>query len=104
MSKWTKEKMNEVYNLAMSKARVDEAFRKSLLEDPNKAIEELSGIAIEGDAKIRVIENDPSYLATFVLPEMIGEEVTADDLDAVAGGSCAANICGADVCVGNVSK
>lgn len=104
MSKWTNEKVNEVYNLAMGKARVDADFRKRLLEDPNKVIEELAGIPIEGDSKIRVIDYDPGYLATFVLPEMLGEEVTADDLDAIAGGSCAGNVCGGNGCAGQVTK
>lgn len=104
MSKWTNEKVNEVYNLAMNKARVDADFRKKLLEDPNATIEELAGIPLEMDGKIRVIEYDPSYVATFVLPEMLGEEVSADDLDAVAGGSCAGNACGGNGCAGQVTK
>ena len=103
MSKWTNEKVNEVFNLAMSRAKVDADFRKKLLEDPNKVIEELAGIPIEG-GKIRVIDYDPTYLATFVLPEMLGEEVSADDLDAVAGGSCAGNVCGANGCAGQATK
>lgn len=104
MSKWTNEKVNEVFNLAMNKAKVDMDFRKKLLEDPNKTIEELAGIPIETEGKIRVIDYDPQYLATFVLPEMLGEEVSADDLDAVAGGSCAGNACAGNGCAGQVTK
>ena len=104
MGKWTTEKVNEVYALAAEKAKVDEAFRKALVEHPNKAIEELSGMEVPADFKIRVIEYDPAYQATFVLPEMLGDEFSADDLDAVAGGACGGDVCAGNVCGGNISK
>lgn len=104
MSTWTKEKMDEVYGLVMEKARVDEAFRKNLIADPNKTIEELAGIPVPADYKIRVIEHDPAYQATFFLPEMLGEEITVEDMDTVAGGSCAAEACAGQMCAGQVGK
>lgn len=101
---WTNEKVQEVYELAMKKAMVDEEFRKSITENPHKAIEELSGMKIDEDITIRVIENDPNYQMTFILPEMLGEEISADDLDSVVGGSCGGNACAGNGCAGQITK
>ena len=36
--------------------------------------------------KIKFIEKDPSYNATFVLPDLMSDEINEEDLDKVAGG------------------
>lgn len=88
----------------------DEEFRKELLADPNGVIERESGGKLPEGFKVNIIESDPAYTATFVLPDMIGDELEDDELDQVAGGisviavasACGAAIsvtaCGADAC------
>jgi hypothetical protein len=98
---WTQEEMNEVYAKVMQKATADEEFRKELLENPKVAIEKLTGETLPDDYKIKVLENDPNYTATFVLPDL-RTDLDLDDLENVAGGlgDCAGkdgNLCGNQV-------
>ena len=106
MANWTKEEMEATYKQVMEKARTDASYRAKLLEDPRKAISELSGKEIPESYKIRIIEQDPAYDATFFLPAMVGDEFSADDLDAISGGSCAGDVCGAkgEACAGQITK
>lgn len=113
---WTQEKLNELYVKIRKQAITDEEFRKELLADPNRVIERESGQKLPEGFQINVVENDPAYDATFVLPDMIGEELEDKELDQVAGGvvslllvisACAAalglNLCAADACAAKVS-
>ena len=88
---WTKEQMEETYQQVVKKAVTDEEFRKELLANPNEAISKVAGIPVE---------QDPSYQATFLLPPMLPEDVSDEDLEAVAGGDCVqdVDICGAQGC------
>lgn len=107
---WTLEKLNELYLKVQKQAIVDEEYRKALLEDPNGVIEKEIGEKLPEGFKINVVESDPAYAATFVLPDLLGDELQDDDLDQVAGGwsgviavsACAAAIslsgCAADAC------
>lgn len=108
---WTQENLNSLYLKIQQMAVTDEEFRKALLENPNKVIEELIGEKLPEGFKVNIIENDPAYNATFVLPSFMGEELEDEDLDQVAGGisvlavisTCAVAIdvgggCAADVC------
>ncbi|MDR0691006.1 MAG: NHLP leader peptide family RiPP precursor [Streptococcaceae bacterium] len=102
---WTQEEINEMYAKVMQKATTDEEFRQELLDDPKSAIEKLTGETLPDDYKIKVLENDPNYTATFVLPDL-KPDLDADDLESVAGGVCyadGANVCGNQV-QGNQSK
>ena len=101
---WTKEQINEIYVEVQRNAMTDEEFRNELLENPAKAIEKIAGIPLPDDYKIKVIENDPAYAATFVLPPMVSDELDEDALDAVAGGACGIDGCAADACAGDISK
>jgi hypothetical protein len=84
---WTPEEINEIYAKVMQKATTDEEFRKEVIASPNQAIANLTGEAVPDDYKIKVLENDPNYTATFVLPAMKADEkLNIDDLDRVAGG------------------
>ena len=78
-------KMEQVYQQVLRRSMTDEDYRKALLANPAKAIEEETGFAVPADYKVR-----------------IGEDVSAEDLDAVAGGLCGANFapCGAEACGG----
>ena len=96
---WTQEKIDEVYREAQQKAATDEEFREELLKNPNDVIAKLAGEELPEDFRVRVIENDPQYAATFVLPPMVSGELTGDGPKLEAGkicgvdGSCAARAC-----------
>lgn len=85
---WTQEKMNEIYMKVQQLAVTDEEFRNKLLEDTNAAIEKVAGEPVPENFKVKVIESDPQYAATFVLPPMISDELDDEALDSVAGGVC----------------
>lgn len=95
---WTKEKINDIYQNIQRLAVTDEEFREQLLKDPNAAISKIAGEELPSDYKIKVIENDPKYAATFVLPPMVSDELNDEDLDKVAGGACIIDGCGAEAC------
>lgn len=114
--KWTQESMNELYFKVQKQAMIDEEFRKALLENPNAVIEEAAGEKLPEGFAINIIESDPAYSATFVLPDLLTEELEDADLDQVAGGvvsvlvivsACAAAIspsaCLADACAARVA-
>ena len=84
---WTQEKLEALYVEVQKKAMTDEAFRKELLADSTKAIEALAGEKLPEGFKLKVIENDPAYTATMVLPDLVGRELTEEENEAVAGGS-----------------
>ena len=99
---WTQEKINEVYGLIQKKAVTDEEFREELLANTSEAIEKVAGEALPEGFQVKVIENDPAYAATFVLPPMASGELGEEELSAVAGGACEINVegCGAKGCGG----
>ena len=99
---WTNEEIEEAFKIVRKKAMVDKKFRDLLKTDPNKAISEAVGKEVPDALKIKIIDSDPAYHMTFVLPEMISEELT-DELDNVAGGLSVAliiSVCGAAVGAG----
>lgn len=96
---WTQEKINETYLQVQKLAATDEEFRAELLKDPCMAIAKISDEALPENFNIKVIENDPAYAATFVLPPIVSGELIDSDLDQVAGGVClVAGKCGAVSC------
>lgn len=60
--------------------------RKELMENPPTAIARAAGEELPEGFRVKVIENDPAYAATFVLPPMVPDDLTDDELDTVAGG------------------
>lgn len=106
--KWTQDKLNELYFMIQKRAATDEEYRNELLADPNAVIEKEMGVPLPEGMKFKVVENDPAYNATFVLPELLSEEIEDDDLESVAGGvsfvvlisACAAAL-SAGPCAGN---
>lgn len=95
---WTQDKINEIYIKVQQLAATDEEFRQELLKDSTSAIQKIAGEELPEDFKIKVIENDPQYAATFVLPPMEPEELDDEVLDQVAGGACLIDGCGAEAC------
>lgn len=96
---WTQEKINEVYMEVQKLAVTDEEFRKELLDNSSAAIAKVAGEDLPEGFKIKVVENDPQYAATFVLPAMVSDELSSEELDAVAGGACLVDF--GESCVGN---
>jgi hypothetical protein len=110
--------IEQLYFEVKKKAMVDESFRQELLENPKAAIEAYTGEKIDDNFTIKVIEQDPNYSATFVLPDLLTYEISTEDLDSVVGGvsaligssacavaisigPCAADACGAAACAEN---
>ena len=83
---WTQNEINETYQRIQAIAATDNKFREVLLSNPQKAIEELTGKTLPDGYTIKVIESDPAFSATFVLPLSRTGEITDDDLDNIAGG------------------
>lgn len=109
---WTQEKLNELYLIIQRKAITDEEYRRELLENADAVIEREMGTKLPEGMKFQVIESDPEYNATFVLPDMLSEELDDEDLEQVAGGVCLLDgVCavygpvfGPDVCRADTSK
>ena len=83
---WTQEEIEKIFVDVKKRVLKDEEFRKKLIEDPNKAISELSGKEIPENFKIKVVEEDPNYNLTFLLPPLLKHELDEENLDKVAGG------------------
>ena len=95
---WTQEKINETYILAKNLAAKDKIFRADLLANPNKAISKLVGVELPENYSIKIIESDPAYSETLVLPLMLSDGLSDDELAAVAGGTgCGQLSCGGQV-------
>ncbi len=88
MSQWTQQEIDATFKKIQAKAATDKDFRQKVLSDPNAAIKEISGKDVPTDIKLNVIENKPGVDQTFVLPDFVGEELTDEQLDDVAGGRC----------------
>ena len=94
---WSQEKINQIYLQAQHLSRIDAKFRSELLQNPMVAIAKIADEPIPEHYKIKVLENDPEYTATFILPPFEYGEISDDDLWSVAGGmgSCSSQTCGA---------
>jgi hypothetical protein len=100
MQEWTNQEIDAAYQKMQAKAVKDPDFRKRLVADPKKTIEEFSGKALPSSFKIKVLESDPAYQATFILPPLMkSDEISDKELASVAGGvldgNCAGKVCGA---------
>lgn len=106
----TQEELNKLYISIRNRAMTDEEYRKELLDNPTKVIEDELGYKLPDGMRFNVVEEDPAYNATFVLPDMLGEEIETEDLYDISGGvsivvavsACAAAVgiisCPADAC------
>jgi hypothetical protein len=93
---WTEEDVEKAFVDVKKKALIDKTFRQTLLADPRKAIQQVTKREVPAAYKIKVIESDPAYHMTFVLPQMASADLSDEELEKVSGGVGA---CGADVCL-----
>ena len=115
MSEWSQEKLEKIYIKVQQKCATDKEFREEILKDANAAVEKLTGEKIPEGFSLKAIEQDPNYSATFVIPDLISEELTEGDMKEMAGGlsglaivsacgaavevlPCPADACGAAAC------
>lgn len=78
--------IQKLVDQAKAKAWVDKGFRKALIADPKKTIEELFKITLPENLKFSVQEEKPDTI-TITLPAQASDgELSDDQLDAVAGG------------------
>ena len=91
---WTQEEVEKAFVDLKKKAMTDKNFRELILKNPNQAIAQVTKKEVPAGVKIKVIESDPAYHMTFVLPQMVSADLSDDELDKVAGGICGGYICG----------
>jgi hypothetical protein len=67
----------------------DAAFRKLLLTNSRKAIEQAAGMPVPATLKVKFVEKDPGVDFMFVLPDLVTEEgeLTEEEVAGVAGGT-----------------
>ena len=82
MSQVTEGQMREVIAL---RAQKDSSFRSALKSNPKKTVEEILGQSLDSSVSINVIEDSPSRI-TLVIPPAASDELSDDQLEAVAGG------------------
>lgn len=80
----------EVDALVRDRLAADPEFRARLMADPRAALSELVGMDIPDAVSIEVHEESLTAIH-LVVPPAFGEELSDDDLEAVAGGVCWAN-------------
>ncbi len=80
----------ELLQKLLVKSATDQELRTGLLEEPRATLEKVTGRQLPPDFTIRFIEKAPEVSAMYVLPDPVPneEELTPEELEAVAGGSC----------------
>ena len=80
----------------IEKAMKDPGFRKRLLENPKAVIHELTGFELPPSLNVIILEEDPQTVY-LVLPTVLAQpdetELTAKELEMVAGGRADSIIC-----------
>ena len=86
MEKWKMSELNDLSLKIQKLSATDEEFRKELLSNPKEVIEKAAGRALPEGFSIKIIEQDPDYTATILLPNFVGNSLGDDALEGVAGG------------------
>ena len=86
MSDWSQKDVDDAVNALMEKVTIDEDFRAKALSNPNEAIKELTGKDLPDGYRVKLLEPEPGFDNTFILPPLQNRDLTDDELDAVAGG------------------
>lgn len=86
--RWTNEQINTAKSKVEALAAKDMEFRKLCLKDAHAAIKKATGMDLNPSYKLKFVESETGY-ESFVLPNFqgAGAELSAADLDTVAGGS-----------------
>jgi hypothetical protein len=79
----------------IARAATDADFRQRLLTAPGEAIKAATGVVIPSTFRVRFIERSSDVDALIVLPDLVDEtaELSAEELEAVAGGSICWTTC-----------
>mgnify|MGYP000662690389 CR=1 FL=1 len=82
---WTQEKVQETLKQLQENVALNSAFREKLTTNANSAIEELAGILVPAGLEINIVDANEADL-TIILPKTPTDELSDNDLEAVAGG------------------
>ena len=77
---------NPLFRKAIAKAYTDPSFKAQLIQNPKSAIAELTDKSLPEDLDIYVHENTPTLKHIVVTVAQNSEELSEDELEAVAGG------------------
>ena len=84
---------DQLDGLVRARLQEDPAFRDLLLSDPRAALGDLTGTEVPDFITVTVHEESLTDVH-LVIPAALGEEVTEDDLELVAGGGNCWDNCG----------
>jgi hypothetical protein len=84
---------NEMQAQLVERAGRDQAFRQELIANPKAVIAREFGLQIPATVEIRVVEETPTtaYLVLPAAPLRAGQQLSEQEMEAVAGGSTAWN-------------
>lgn len=86
---WTQEDIQHAISVVGEKASTDKQFRTLALSNPHEAIKQATGKEVPAHYRLTMIEGDPAFDLTLVLPNLQTDELSDTELDQVAGGrSC----------------
>lgn len=94
MAEWTYEEGKQAMNEAVRRSATDPGFRKLMLTNVNKAVEQVAGKPVPPQFKIRVLEKQGTDM-TLILPDPVkaGGELSDKELEQVAGGGRCVGTC-----------
>ena len=92
---WTKNEVDATISKINDKAATDLEFRKLCLNNPNEAVGLISGKPVPDGYKIKMIESEPGYDYTHILPELHNQTISDEELSMISGGtdSCRRDQC-----------
>ena len=82
MSQVTEGQLRDIISL---KAHRDPAFRKQLITSPKTTVEGILGTSLGANVSVAVVEDTDNKI-TMVIPPAATDELSEDQLEAVAGG------------------
>jgi hypothetical protein len=86
---WTDAELQDVFSKVAQRAAIDPEFRREALSDPNLAISRITTKLLPPGMAVKFVDNS-GQLKTIPLPdpaaEISLEELSEEDLEAVAGG------------------
>lgn len=99
MSTWSRQEANEAAKEIFQKASIDKEFRQLVLDNPNEAVKQATGKEVPAEFQIKILESDPDYDVTLLLPDF-RDDLSDEDLENVAGGKfvCVDITVDTDVC------